>query len=112
MCQNAFFPCLQEIRMCRSKREEQKSDVRSDKKKIQQLDKKNHCFFEIFFKKSFILKQIVKKNILKCLLYMLVCWVKANVDIQKLYGLFVKKVNTTCSYLAAIRAIILFDVNL
>ena len=27
MCQNAFFPCLQEIRMLRSKREEQKTDV-------------------------------------------------------------------------------------
>jgi len=44
MCQNAFFPCLQEIRMCRSKREEQKSDVRSDKKKIQKLDKKSLLF--------------------------------------------------------------------
>jgi len=29
---NAFFPCLQEIRMRRSKREEQKTDVWSDKK--------------------------------------------------------------------------------
>jgi len=27
MCQNAFFPCLQGIRMCRSKRKEQKTDV-------------------------------------------------------------------------------------
>ena len=32
MCQNAFFPCPQEIRMRRSKREEQKTDVWSDKK--------------------------------------------------------------------------------
>ena len=34
MCQNAFFPCLQEIIMCRSKREEQKTDVWSDKKRF------------------------------------------------------------------------------
>ena len=27
MCQNAFFPCLQGIRMRRSKREEQNKDV-------------------------------------------------------------------------------------
>ena len=27
MSQNAFFPCLQEIKMRRSKREEQKTDV-------------------------------------------------------------------------------------
>ena len=31
MCQNAFFPCLQEIRMSRFKRE-QKTDVWLDKK--------------------------------------------------------------------------------
>ena len=35
---------LQEIRMCRSKREEQKTDVRSDKKKIQKVgENKIHC---------------------------------------------------------------------
>ena len=33
MCQNAIFPCLQGIIMCRSKREEQKTDVWPDKKK-------------------------------------------------------------------------------
>ena len=38
MCQNAF--CLQGIRMRRDKREEQKTDVRSAKKKIQQSEKK------------------------------------------------------------------------
>ena len=36
MCQNAFFPSLQEIRMRRHNREEQKIDVWSAKKKIQQ----------------------------------------------------------------------------
>ena len=34
MCQNAFSPCLQGIRMRRSEREEQKTDVGSAKKKI------------------------------------------------------------------------------
>ena len=29
MCQNAFFPCLQGINMLRSKREEQKTDVKT-----------------------------------------------------------------------------------
>ena len=32
--QNVFFPCLQGIRMRRSEREEQKTDVGSAKKKI------------------------------------------------------------------------------
>ena len=32
MCQNVFFPCLQETRIRRSKREEQKTDEWSDKK--------------------------------------------------------------------------------
>ena len=40
---NTFFPCLQGIKMRRTKREGQKTDVCSDKKKIQQSEKKNHC---------------------------------------------------------------------
>ena len=40
MCQNAFFPCLQGIRILGSKREEQKTDVWSAKKKIHQSEKK------------------------------------------------------------------------
>ena len=32
MCQNAFFPCLQETRMCRYIRDEQKTDTSPDKK--------------------------------------------------------------------------------
>ena len=43
--QNAFFPCLQGIRISRSKRAEQKTYVSSAKKKIQQSEKKIHCFF-------------------------------------------------------------------
>ena len=39
MCQNAFFQCLQEIKMLRSKKEEQKTDVWSAKKMIQQSQK-------------------------------------------------------------------------
>ena len=50
MCRNAFFPCLQGIRMCRCKREEQKTDVWSDKKKIQGSEKKNSVLFLNFFK--------------------------------------------------------------
>ena len=46
MCQNAFFPCLQETRMRRSKKEEQKIDVRSDKKEDTMVEeKKIHCSF-------------------------------------------------------------------
>ena len=41
MCQNAFFPCLQGIKMRRSKRKEQKTDVWPDKKKIQSTVQKN-----------------------------------------------------------------------
>ena len=40
MCQKAFFPCLQVIKKSRSKREAQKTDVGSAKKKIQQSEKK------------------------------------------------------------------------
>ena len=32
ICQNAFSPCLQETRMCRYKRDEQKTDISPDKK--------------------------------------------------------------------------------
>ena len=53
MCQNAFFPCLQGIRISRSKREEQKTYVSSAKKKIQQSEKKIHCFFKTLLKKLF-----------------------------------------------------------
>ena len=40
MCQNAYFPSLQGIRMLRSTKEEQKTDVWSAKKKIQQPENK------------------------------------------------------------------------
>ena len=53
MFQNAFFPCLQGIRISRSKREEQKTYVSSAKKKIQQSEKKIHCFFKTLLKKLF-----------------------------------------------------------
>ena len=43
MCQKAFFPCLQVIKLSISKREAQKTDVGSAKKKIQQSEKKIHC---------------------------------------------------------------------
>ena len=39
---------LQEIRMRRSKREEQKTDVWSDKKKKQLSEKKIHCLLKKF----------------------------------------------------------------
>ena len=39
MCQNAYFLCLQEIRM-RKQKEDQKTDIWSAKKKIQQPEKK------------------------------------------------------------------------
>jgi len=46
MSQNAFFPCLQETRMRRSKKEEQKIDVRSDKKEDTMVEeKKNSLLF-------------------------------------------------------------------
>ena len=48
-----IFPCLQGIRISRSKREEQKTYVWSAKKKIQQSEKKIHCFFKNFVKKAF-----------------------------------------------------------
>ena len=41
-----IFPCLQETRMRRSKKEEQKIDVRSDKKEDTMVEeKKIHCSF-------------------------------------------------------------------
>ena len=56
MCQNAFFPCLQGIRMHRSKREEQKTDVWSAINKIQQSEKKWTALLKILLKKILILK--------------------------------------------------------
>ena len=53
MCQNAFFPCLQETRMRRSKKEEQKIDVWSDKKEDTMVEQKK---FTALFK--FCLKNI------------------------------------------------------
>jgi len=58
MRQNAFFSCLQETRMRRSKREEQKTDVCSDKRKIQRLEKKNHCF-KFCSKNSYFLNLVI-----------------------------------------------------
>ena len=44
MCKNVFFPCLQGIRMQRSTREEQKTDVLLAIQKIQQpVNKYIHC---------------------------------------------------------------------
>ena len=44
MCQNAFFPGLQGIRMRRSKREKQKTDVWPDKKRLNpEFRKKLRC---------------------------------------------------------------------
>ena len=40
MGKNAFFQCLQGIRMCRSKREEQPTDVWTAIQKIQQSENK------------------------------------------------------------------------
>ena len=42
---NAFFPCLQEFRMCRSKREQQKTDVCSEKKEDTTVREKNSLLF-------------------------------------------------------------------
>ena len=53
--------CLQGIRMRRSTKEEQKTDVWSDKKKIQESEKKIHCSFLNFVKK-FNLKINCKKS--------------------------------------------------
>ena len=47
-------PCLQGIRMRRSKNKEQKTDVWLDKKKKQQSEKKIHCSFFNFVKKNLI----------------------------------------------------------
>ena len=57
MCKNVFYSCLQGIRMRRSQREEQKTEVWSAKTKIQQLEKKYTALFKILFKKI-----LIKKN--------------------------------------------------
>ena len=53
MCQNAFFPCLQGIRILGSKREEQKTDVWSAKKFT--------AHFKILFTKNLNLIIVNKK---------------------------------------------------
>jgi len=50
MCQNVFFPYLQGIRISRYKREEQKTDAWSAKKKIKQSEKKITALFKILLK--------------------------------------------------------------
>ena len=52
VCQNAYFPCLQGIRMGRSTREEQKTDVWSAKKKIHKSEKKFNALLQILFLKD------------------------------------------------------------
>ena len=52
MCHNAFFPCLQEIRMRRLGERKRNMDLRSDKKKIQQPEKKFITLFKILLNKK------------------------------------------------------------
>ena len=51
MCQNAYFPCLQETRMRRSKREEQKNRCMIRLKEDSIVGEKIHCSFQIMLKK-------------------------------------------------------------
>ena len=46
MRQMYLSPCIQEIRMRRSKKEEQETDIRSDKNKIQPSETKIRCFLK------------------------------------------------------------------
>ena len=59
MCQNSYFLCLQEIRMPRSIKEEQKTDIWSAKKKTEQPKNKFMALLKNLLKSKF------KKNVIK-----------------------------------------------
>ena len=52
MCQNAFFPCLQEIRMRRLGERNRNMDLQADKKKTQQPEQKCIALFKILLNKK------------------------------------------------------------
>ena len=98
MCQNAFFPCLQEIIMCRSKREEQKTDVWSDKKRFYPEFRKisDARLYRVQKKESKILSnfnqiQVSKKQAL--LKIVLTCNTANYKDIQHNYFLFIFEIS-------------------
>ena len=59
-CQNAFFPYLQGIRIRRYKREEQKTDAWSVKKKIKQSEKKITALLKILLKKLWFKNKLLQ----------------------------------------------------
>ena len=61
MCQNAHFCCLQGIKMSRSSKEEQKTNVWSAKKKLQQLE--NKFLLKLKFKKGNIFKNLLELHL-------------------------------------------------